>query len=97
MKALFIWLNRLKYDIVFLHVTYSTEEIEDIWRIQWKGKLFFSNGINPSCGVMILVRNDLQFELKSVKVDTEGRYIDFCQKSKMAAMMTAKSKPWDYI
>ena len=39
-KALFIWLNRLKYDIIFLQETCSTEEIENIWRTQWKDKLF---------------------------------------------------------
>jgi len=36
---------------------------------------FFSHVTNHSCGVMVLVRSDLDFKLKSVEVDNEGRYI----------------------
>ena len=57
-KALLMWLKERKYDIIFLQETYSTDEVEDIWRTQWQGGLFFSHGTNHSCGVMILVRND---------------------------------------
>ena len=49
--------------------------MEDIWRTQWQGELFFSHGTNHSCGVMILVRNDLDFKLKAIQADNEGRYI----------------------
>ena len=74
-KALLMWLKERKYDIIFLQETYSTDEVEDIWRTQWQGELFFSHGTNHSCGVMILVRNDLEFNLKTIQVDNEGRYI----------------------
>ena len=61
-KALFTWLNERRYDIIFLQETYSTVDVEDIWRTQWRGKLFFAHGSNHSCGVMILVsRSDLDF------------------------------------
>ena len=58
-KALFTWLNERKYDIIFLQETYSTVDVEYIWKTQWKGKLYFSHGPNHSCGVMVLVRGDL--------------------------------------
>ena len=74
-KALLMWLKERKCDIIFLQETYSTDEVEDIWRTQWQGELFFSHGTNHSCGVMILVRNDLEFNLKTIQVDNEGRYI----------------------
>ena len=74
-KALFMWLEEQKADIIFLQETYSTPEIEDLWRTQWQGKLFFSHGSNHSCGVMVLVRGDLEFNLISIKMDNEGRYI----------------------
>ena len=48
-------------------------EVEDIWKTQWQGKLFFSPGTNRSCGVMALVRSDLDFKLNSVNADNEGR------------------------
>ena len=70
-----MWLNERKYDTVFLQETYCTADVEDIWKTQWQGKLFFSHGTNHSCGVMVLVRSDLDFKLKSFEVDNEGRYI----------------------
>ena len=74
-KALFTWLNERKYDIIFLQETYSTVDVEDNWQTQWQGKLHFAHGSNHSCGVMILVRSDLDFSLKFVNLDTEGRSI----------------------
>ena len=70
-KALFMWLNERKYDIIFLQETYCTVEVEDTLRTQWQGKFFSSHGTNHSCGVMVLVRSDL----KSVEVDVQGRYV----------------------
>ena len=69
-----MWLNERKYDIIFLQETYCTVEVEDIWRTQWQGKRFSSHGTNHSCGVMVLVRSDLDFDLKYVEVDVQGRY-----------------------
>jgi len=40
--------------------------------MQWKGKLHFSHGSSHSCGVMILVRSDLDFNLISINSDDEG-------------------------
>jgi len=74
-KALFLWLNERKYDIIFLQETYCTVEVEDIWSTQWQGKLFSSHGTNHSCGVMVLVRSDLDFNLKSFEADTQGCYV----------------------
>ena len=70
-----LWLGERKYDIVFLQETYSTIDIESVWRTQWQGKLHFSYGSNHSCGVMILVRDDLDFKLHLVRSDDNGRYI----------------------
>ena len=54
-KALFIWLNKQKVDIVFLQETYSSREIENIWKTQWNGKILLAHGSNHSCGVMIMI------------------------------------------
>ena len=70
-----MWLNEQKHYIIFLQETYSTQEVEDIWRTQWQGKLFYSYGSNQSCDVMILVRSDLEFNLTSIKADDNERYI----------------------
>ena len=74
-KALFMWLKEQKSDFIFLQETYSTAEVEDIWRTQWQGKLFFSHGTCHGCGVMVLVRGDLDFNLISIRTEDEGRCI----------------------
>ena len=49
-KAVFSWLVNADADIFFLQETYSTRDIENIWRKQWKGEVFFSHGSNHSGG-----------------------------------------------
>ena len=67
-----MWLDKQKHDIIFLQETYSTPEVEAVCKTQCKTP-FFAHGTNHSCGVMILIREDLEFELKSVNQDHEGR------------------------
>ena len=62
-KALLLWLNKQKADIVFLQETYCTKEVEPVCNTQWKGKMFYSHGTNHSCGVLVLVRCDLEYTL----------------------------------
>ena len=69
-----MWFKEQKSDIIVLQETYSTAEVEDFCSTQWQGKLFFSHGTCHSCGVMVLVRGDLDFNLISIRTD-EGRYI----------------------
>lgn len=38
-KAFFNWLARSSADICFLQETYSTSEVENIWKKQWKGDM----------------------------------------------------------
>ena len=49
-KAVFSWLVNSDADIIFLQETYSTRDIENIWRKQWKDEMFFSHGSNHSRG-----------------------------------------------
>ena len=74
-KALFIWLQKQNADIIFLQETYSTKDVENAWKCQWQGPFFLAHGSNHSCGVSILVKDSLEFDLKSILVDDNGRYI----------------------
>ena len=74
-KALFLWLSKNKADIVFLQETYSSPDVEKLWKTQWKGDLYFAHGFEHSRSVLILVKERLNFELKSCTLDKEGRYI----------------------
>ena len=71
-KAIFGWLLNFEANICFLQETYSTQEVENIWRKQWKGNMFFSHGSGHSRGVLVLVRNNLDFQMHS---DSQGHYI----------------------
>lgn len=74
-KALFIWLQKQNADIIFLQETYSTKDIENAWKSQWKGPIFFVHGSNRSCGVSILVEESLEFDLQRKIADESGRCI----------------------
>ena len=37
--------------------------------------MFFSHGSSHSRGVLVLVRDNLDFQLRSIKVDSQGRYV----------------------
>ena len=75
-QALLIWLKKQKVDLIFLQETFSTKEVENNWERQWKGPLFFAHGSNHSCGVLVLVRDSLEFEMKSIITDDNGRLRD---------------------
>ena len=55
-KSIFNWLYKQNSDICFLQETYSTEEIENQWKKQWSGDIYFAHGSNHSRGVAILIR-----------------------------------------
>ena len=74
-KAILMWLRKQKADIAFLQETYSTKEVENIWRSQWNGSLFFSHGTEHARGVLVLVRENLDFQLKNLHTDANGRFI----------------------
>ena len=74
-KVVFRWLLKQKVDLCFLQETYSTKEVENNWKKQWKGEMLFSHGSEHSRGVLILITNSLEFELISVRSDKEGRFI----------------------
>ena len=74
-KALLICLGKQNADIIFLQETYSTKDVENIWKSHWKGPMIFAHGSNRSGGVLVLVKNSLEFELKSTVADENGRYI----------------------
>ena len=42
----------------------STKDIENAWKYQWKGPIIFAHGSNRSCGVLILVKESLEFDLR---------------------------------
>ena len=59
--------------IYFLQETLSTPDVFDSWKFQWPGNMYYSHGSNHSNSVLVLIREALQFDLKSVRKDNHGR------------------------
>jgi len=72
---IFKWCNDQRADIYFFQETYSTEEIEQIWKKQARGKFFFPHGTNHSRGVMTFINGTLDYEVKHEVTDKDGRFI----------------------
>ena len=69
------WFIKQNADMCFLQETYSTEEIENQWKAQWPGDIFFAHGSTHSRGVAILIRKGFDFRFKSSRSDEEERYL----------------------
>ena len=53
----------------------STVDVEDIWNTHWRGELFFAQGSNYDCGVIIQLKSVLHFSPRTISYDDEGRSI----------------------
>ena len=73
--AIYTWINRNKFDIVFLQETYTCKEIEDVIKNEWEGNVNFAHGSKHSRGVMILMKPGYDCKIQRVQADCNGRYI----------------------
>ena len=74
-KSIFTWIEKQKADIVFLQETYSTPEVVNEWKFQYRGQMFHSHGSDHSRGVLVMINENLQFEVKNLKEDIHGRFV----------------------
>ena len=74
-KSIFTWVWNQKADIIFLQETFSTPDVFDSWKFRWRRDMYYSHGSNHSKGVLVLIRETLQFELTSVRTDNHGRFV----------------------
>ena len=74
-QKIFEWCRDKRTDIIFLQETYSTRDIEDNWKQQWSGSVYFSHGTCHSKGVIILIDSKLDAQILKVITDEDGRFI----------------------
>ena len=74
-RQLFRWLHNNKFDLVFLQETYSSKYIENPWKSEWGGKIYFCHGTSHSRGVMIMFNPKLDVLVDNIEVDKNGRYL----------------------
>ena len=80
--------NRLKRRTIFRHLkkkyapgifmlqeTHSSENLEDTWKMEWNGDIYFSHGSTNSCGVAILISPGLDLNIQLLHKDTCGRFL----------------------
>ena len=73
--AVFRWIKNQNIDVVLLQETYSNHTDEAHWDKDWGNKNIYLHGTKHSCGLMILFRDTLDFNIISVNKDPKGRYI----------------------
>ena len=69
-KDVLNWLATEKYDIIFLQETHCSEELEQQWKMQWRGQGLFTTFSSSSRGVAILFRKQLDMGKKL--------HVDYC-------------------
>ena len=74
-QAIFKWLLKKKFDVVFLQECYCCDKDESFWLNDWGGKGLFSHGTKHSKGTVILFREGFDIQVKEHKEDPDGRYI----------------------
>ena len=66
---------RLRSDILCIQETHCTRELQDIWRNEWGGNVFYSNGTSNSKGVAVLINRGFYCDYINHHTDSKGRMI----------------------
>ena len=72
-REVFRFLKSKNVQIILLQETHCIQSMEKVWKAEWGGKIYFSNGSSNSRGVAILFCNKFDFTVHDVKKDSEGR------------------------
>ena len=71
--AVFEFLKRSNFDIVFIQESHSTPSDEKVWLNEWGGPIYFSHGTSNAGGVAILMKN--KFDIIEVIQPIPGRVV----------------------
>ena len=58
--------------------THSLEQDESFWKSAWRGRFYFSHFLSNSCGVAILIRQNMSFDFRFVKHIVKRMFIHLC-------------------
>jgi exodeoxyribonuclease-3 len=74
-RSVFRYVKSKNIDVCYLQETYSSKSIENTWKNQWGGQVFYSHGSNHAKGVMIIIRPGFNIDVEKTVCDKNGRYI----------------------
>ncbi len=61
--------------ILFYFKKHSSKEIENKWKNEWGGQIFFSHWTSNSKGVAILIPKNIEYSMCDKITDIEGRIL----------------------
>ena len=61
--------------VLFLQESYSTSKVEQKWKEDFQGHVFFSHGKTDFCGVLTAYFGKETFNVKKQEIDKEGRIL----------------------
>lgn len=74
-RVIFNYFRKQKADVYLIQETHASECSEKIWRQEWGGPAYFSNGTSGSRGVAVLMDRNLQFRVVHSIKDQERRLL----------------------
>ena len=74
-REVFNFLRDKNTDLYLLQETHASKKIQRIWRNEWGGPIYFSNGESNARGVCIMAKPRTKLNVKKIYRDTEGRFI----------------------
>lgn len=74
-RAIFSMLRDGGYDFAFLQEAHSTAGVEHLWRAEWGGPAYYSNGRSNARGVMTLLPRASEIKVVKQVKDEEGRLL----------------------
>ena len=85
-RSIFRILKQKQYDVICLQETNITDNIKDVWGMEWGGQFFYSPGTNHSLGQVSLIKKDFAYDfivtyksdrILTVSCETENGTVHF--------------------
>ena len=67
--------NKYPNGVYLLQETHSSTEVEQLWKMEWNGDIYFNHGSTASCGVAILFFPGLDLSIDNIRKDDNGRFL----------------------
>ena len=76
-RTVFNWLKKHtdKNAVILSQETHSIKGDKRIWKAQWRGELRYAHGTHNSKGVLIAFKDDVNLDIQTQIVDSDGRFI----------------------
>ena len=75
-QTAFSFFRRNRLDIILLQETHWTVDLDIQIKHEWDGEVFFSHGTNTARGVAILINPRLDYIVRQIKHDNDGRILN---------------------